>query len=80
MNVEHFSKMSNLRLLIIDTDELEYSCFRGKLSCLSNKLRYFDWQHFPFLELPSSFHPNELVELILKSSSFKQLWKSKKVL
>ncbi|RHN52986.1 putative winged helix-turn-helix DNA-binding domain, toll-like receptor [Medicago truncatula] len=84
MNVEHFSKMSNLRLLIIyNNSAWNYTtykrpCFHGKLSCLSNKLRYFDWEHYPFWELPLSFHPNELVELILKNSSFKQLWKSKK--
>jgi len=77
MNVEDLSKMSNLRLLIIFN-------YRGNISespsCLSNELRYVDWYRYPFKYLPSSFQPNELVELILKGSYIKQLWENKKVL
>jgi len=78
VDVEHFSKMSNLRLLII----MHSGHISGRPSklCLSNKLRYVEWRGYPFKYLPSNFHPNELVELILKSSSLKQLWKNKKVL
>jgi hypothetical protein len=76
VDVEHLSKMSNLRLLIIKFG----GNISGSLSCLSNELRYVKWDVYPFKDLPSSFHPNELVELILERSKIKQLWKNKKVL
>ncbi|KAK2380960.1 disease resistance protein RUN1 [Trifolium repens] len=71
--IEYFS---NLKLLIIK-DMLNVS---GSLSCLSNKLRYVEWFWYPFMYLPSSFQPIQLVELILFQSSIKHLWKGKKVL
>ncbi|RHN52964.1 putative winged helix-turn-helix DNA-binding domain, toll-like receptor [Medicago truncatula] len=74
--VEHLAKMSNLRLLII-------KCGRnipGSLSSLSNALRYVEWDGYPFKCLPTSFHPNDLIELILMNSDIKQLWKNKKYL
>ena len=82
LNVELLSKMSNLRLLIISNEAtIRYG---GNISespsCLSNELKYIEWFEYPFKYLPSSFHPNELVELILKWSKIKQLWKNKKVL
>ncbi|CAI8617368.1 unnamed protein product [Vicia faba] len=67
------SKMSRLRLLIMKGDK-----FLGNLSCLSNVLRYVEWNRYPFKYLPSNFQPNQLVELILRSSNIKQLWKDKK--
>jgi len=76
VDVEHLSKMSNLRLLII-------KCgwhISGSPWSLSNDLRYVEWFGYPFKCLPSNFHPNQLVELILKESNIKQLWKNKKVL
>jgi len=76
LRVEHLSKMSNLRLLIV-----KYSGnISGSPNCLSNKLRYVEWYEYPFMYLPSSFQPNQLVELIMKRSNIKQLWKNKKVL
>jgi hypothetical protein len=82
LDVEHMSKMSNLRLLVISGETtLRYGGnISESLSCLSNKLRYVEWEAYLFKYLPSSFHPNELVELILKWSNIKQLWKNKKVL
>ncbi|KAJ1408086.1 P-loop containing nucleoside triphosphate hydrolase [Sesbania bispinosa] len=71
--VEVLSKMSHLRLLILH--EVKFS---GSLNCLSNKLKYVDWHEYPFMYLPSSFQPNQLVELILKDSNIKQLWEGKK--
>jgi len=76
LDVEHISKMSNLRLLIIKRC---YN-FSGSLLSLSNKLRYVEWDWYPFKYLPSNFHPNELVELKLWGSKIKELWKNKKVL
>ncbi|CAJ2637836.1 unnamed protein product [Trifolium pratense] len=66
---ETLSKMNRLRLLILK--EVEFS---GSLDYISNELRYVEWDEYPFLYLPSSFQPNQLVELILVDSSIKQLW------
>ncbi|CAK8577142.1 unnamed protein product [Lathyrus sativus] len=70
---EILSKMSNLKLLILKGVD-----FLQNLSCLSNELRYMQWNYYPLKYLPSSFQPNHLVELILISSNVKQLWKDKK--
>ncbi|WJX44728.1 hypothetical protein P8452_31674 [Trifolium repens] len=74
--IEYFS---NLKLLIIK-DMDKFVNVSGSLSCLSNKLRYVEWSEYPFMYLPSSFQPIQLVELILFQSSIKQLWKGNKVL
>jgi len=75
VDFEDLSKMSNLRLLILNGSRN----ISGRPWSLSNELRYVKWDEYPFKSLPSSFHPNELVELILKYSKIKQLWKNKKV-
>ena len=75
LTVETLSKMSHLRLLI-----LKGVTFSGNLSCLSNELRYVEWDRYPFMCLPPNFQPNQLVELILRHSNIKQLWNDKKVL
>ncbi|CAK8577204.1 unnamed protein product [Lathyrus sativus] len=67
------SNMSRLRLLILKDVKL-----LGSLNNLSNQLRYVAWNDYPFMCLPSSFQPNQLVELILVNSSVEQLWKDKK--
>lgn len=72
---EALSKMSHLRLLILKEVK-----FAGNLGCLSNELRYVEWGRYPFKYLPACFQPNQLVELIMRHSSVKQLWKDKKVL
>ncbi|XP_058730457.1 disease resistance protein RUN1-like isoform X2 [Vicia villosa] len=69
---ETLSKMSHLRLLILQRVD-----FLGNLNCLSNELRYMEWYEYPFKYFPSSFQPNQLVELILRHSSITQLWKDK---
>ncbi|KEH27177.1 putative winged helix-turn-helix DNA-binding domain, toll-like receptor [Medicago truncatula] len=74
--VEYLSKMSNLRLLII---KCGWHILESP-SCLSKELRYVDWHMYPFMCLPSNFQPNQLVELFLKKSNIRQLWKNKKYL
>ena len=66
--------LPNLRLLI---PKDVYA--KGSWSYLSNELRYVEWDSYPFTYLPSSFQPNQLVELILQYSSIKHLWRGKKV-
>ncbi|XP_061361230.1 disease resistance protein RUN1-like [Gastrolobium bilobum] len=70
---EALSKMSHLRSLIL------YGVnFSGSLNYLFDKLRYVEWRKYPFMYLPSSFQPDELVGLCLMHSSIKQLWDGKK--
>ncbi|XP_075649601.1 TMV resistance protein N-like [Castanea sativa] len=69
-NLEVFSKMSNLKLLIIHGVHLLHGPKH-----LSNGLRFLDWSFFPSKSLPSSFQPNELVELHMCHSKIERLWK-----
>ncbi|KAL4601314.1 hypothetical protein ACB092_11G263500 [Castanea dentata] len=56
-----FSKMKNLRLLLIRNVRF---C-NGPLECLPNGLRLLDWRDFPFYLCPPSFFPEKLVVLNL---------------
>ncbi|XLR13533.1 hypothetical protein S83_041471 [Arachis hypogaea] len=71
--VEALSQMSNLKLLILR--DLNFS---GCLHFLSNELGYLYWESYPFTCLPSNFQPNKLVQLNLRFSKFKELWKGTK--
>ncbi|QCD87576.1 leucine-rich repeat-containing protein [Vigna unguiculata] len=75
IRVDTLSKMNHLELLILEN----VNCF-GTLDCISNELRYLQWNHFPWMSLPSTFHPNQLVELILPHSNIKKLWEGKNFL
>ena len=44
------------------------------------ELRYLHFEGYPLESLPTNFHPRNLVELNLKHSSIKQLWKGNEVL
>ncbi|KAK7247077.1 hypothetical protein RIF29_41953 [Crotalaria pallida] len=74
LRAEALSKMSRLRWLKL-WGAVEFS---GSLNYLSNELRYLYWQNYPFTYIPSSFEPNNLVELYMPSSSIKQLWEGPK--
>ena len=67
--------MNHLELLILQS----VNCY-GTLNYISNDLRYLYWNNFPWMSLPSTFYPDQLVELILRHSNIKQLWEGKKVL
>uniref|UniRef100_A0A7N2MGR0 TIR domain-containing protein n=1 Tax=Quercus lobata TaxID=97700 RepID=A0A7N2MGR0_QUELO len=68
-NLEVFSKMSNLKLLIIHGVHLLHGPKH-----LSNSLRFLDWSLYPSKSLPSSFQPNDLVELHMCHSKIERLW------
>ncbi|XP_030937948.1 TMV resistance protein N-like isoform X2 [Quercus lobata] len=74
-NLEAFSKMPNLKLLIIHGVQLLHGP-----NHLSNNLRLLDWAWYPSKSLPPDFQPNELVELHLLHSKIEQLWKGTKYL
>jgi len=74
IRVDALSKMNHLELLILRN----VNCF-GTLNCFCNELRYLYWSNFPWMSLPPTFHPDQLVELNLPHSNIKQLWEGKKV-
>ena len=74
LSAKAFTKMKRLRLLKLRNLHLS----RG-LEYLSNKLRYLEWDRYPFKSFPSSFQPNELVELHMRRSNIEHMWKGIKV-
>ncbi|XP_050237840.1 disease resistance protein RUN1-like isoform X2 [Mercurialis annua] len=75
LSAKAFTKMKRLRLLKLRNLHLS----KG-LEYLSNKLSYLEWDRYPFKYFPSTFQPNELVELYLRCSSLQQMWKGIKPL
>nr|XP_048328504.1 disease resistance protein RUN1-like [Ziziphus jujuba var. spinosa] len=67
-----FSNMKKLKLLFIHFPPSEFDL--APIPCFSNELRILKWSGFPYPNLPSSFQPDGLVELILQHSNIKQLW------
>ena len=78
LSAEAFLKMKKLRLLKIRNEEPPKD---GKvklpksLSYLSDELRILEWHGYPFKSMPTSFEPNKLVELRMRCSRIKHLWK-----
>ncbi|XP_030934615.1 TMV resistance protein N-like [Quercus lobata] len=70
---EAFSKMQNLKLLIIDSIQ-----FKHGLKHLPNNLRFLDWRKYPSKSLPSSFESTKLVKLCMNYSYIKRLWEGTK--
>ena len=70
LNAKAFSKMKNLRILEICNGQ-----FPQGLSYLSNELRLLNWDGYPLESMPTGFQPNNLVELRMRESCIKQLWK-----
>ncbi|CAJ1978767.1 unnamed protein product [Sphenostylis stenocarpa] len=75
IRVDALSKINHLELLILQN----VNTF-GSLNCISNELRYLNWDNFPFVSLPSTFEPDQLVELQLRYSNIKKLWEGTKIL
>ncbi|KAK9995184.1 hypothetical protein SO802_024887 [Lithocarpus litseifolius] len=81
LSAEAFSKMKLLRFLKIGYVHAPQDRIGGPiqlpqgLSYLSNELRIIDWRGYPLKSLPTSFQPNKLVELRMRYSDIKQLWK-----
>ncbi|XP_050252990.1 TMV resistance protein N-like isoform X2 [Quercus robur] len=72
---EVFSRMCNLRLLIIDNVHIP-----NGLNHLSNELRLLEWHGYSSKCLPSRFQSKELVELKLQFSKIEYLWRGEKYL
>ncbi|KAJ9675694.1 hypothetical protein PVL29_024561 [Vitis rotundifolia] len=92
---ESFKQMDRLRLLKIHKDDEygRISIFSrhldGKLfyedhlprefEFPSYELTYFHWDGYSLESLPINFHAKDLVELILRGSNIKQLWRGNKL-
>ncbi|RVW37477.1 putative WRKY transcription factor 19 [Vitis vinifera] len=78
--------MKKLRLLKIycnDHDGLmreEYKVLLPKDFQFPHDLRYLHWQRCTLTSLPWNFYGKHLIEINLKSSNIKQLWKGNKCL
>ena len=81
LSAEAFLKMKNLRLLKIRNEEPPKDFDKGKvqlpknLSYLSDELHILEWYGYPFKSMPTSFQPNKLLELRMRCSRIKHLWK-----
>ena len=72
---EAFSKMQNLKLLIIDRVH-----FKHGLKHLPNNLRFLDLRKYASKSLPSSFESTELVKLCMNCSYIERIWEGRKVI
>ena len=80
-----FAKMKKLRLLKVYCND-HGGLMREECKVLFPKdfefphnLRYLHWQGCTLRSLPSKFYGENLIEINLKSSNIKQLWKGNKV-
>ncbi|XP_028773808.1 TMV resistance protein N-like [Neltuma alba] len=75
---EAFSKMSNLRLLIISSRSHVSHCqlnLPHGLKTLSSELKVIEWVGYPLFYLPSQPQLHELVVLKMQHSKLKELWR-----
>ncbi|XP_075649095.1 TMV resistance protein N-like [Castanea sativa] len=72
-NPSSFSKMCLLKFLIIKDFHLMYDPKH-----LPNELRFLDWDGYTSKSLPTSFQPNELIELHMCYGNIERLWKGTK--
>ncbi|KAM1441118.1 hypothetical protein ACFXTO_009269 [Malus domestica] len=64
-----FLNMDDLKLL-----KIHNVIFSGCVESLSDELRFLEWHEYPLKLLPSSFEPENLVELHLPGSKIEKLW------
>uniref|UniRef100_A0A2N9HV49 C-JID domain-containing protein n=1 Tax=Fagus sylvatica TaxID=28930 RepID=A0A2N9HV49_FAGSY len=70
LDAKAFSKMKNLRIL-----EIRSGRFPQGLTYLPNELRLLEWHECPLKSMPTGFQPNNLVQLRMRKSRIKQLWR-----
>ncbi|RVW96800.1 TMV resistance protein N [Vitis vinifera] len=82
LNRESFKEMNRLRLLKIRSPRrklfLEDHLPRD-FAFSSYELTYLYWDGYPSEYLPMNFHAKNLVELLLRTSNIKQLWRGNKL-
>ncbi|KAK8622736.1 hypothetical protein V6N13_117639 [Hibiscus sabdariffa] len=72
LSADAFLKMKRLRVLRVFNAPTPSS---RDLNYISNELRLLEWHGYPFKSLPSTFHPENLVALLLPYSRIQKLWK-----
>ncbi|KAF7833618.1 TMV resistance protein N-like [Senna tora] len=81
---EAFSKMCNLKLLILSSDHWSQPIHEMKLSfglkCLPSALKVVQWWGYPLESLPLQTPLDELVDVSMQYSKIKQLWNGIKCL
>ncbi|XP_028770143.1 TMV resistance protein N-like [Neltuma alba] len=80
---EAFSKLSNLKLLIISSHSYVSHCQLNLplgLKSLSKELKIIEWEGYPLFYLPSQPQLNQLVVLKMRHSKLKELWRGKQSL
>ncbi|XP_042958336.1 disease resistance protein RPV1-like [Carya illinoinensis] len=83
INAKAFSKMRKLRFLHFKLRFLRFEHFQSYINWRGNplkympsdKLQFLNWPNCPSKSWPSSFQPKGLVELRMRRSRFKRLWK-----
>ena len=81
LSAKVFSKMKHLRFLKIGYVEPQQGHNRGHVQLpqgliyLSNELHIIDWHGYPLKSMPPNFQPIKLVELRMRCSGIKKLWK-----
>ncbi|XP_038890297.1 TMV resistance protein N-like [Benincasa hispida] len=74
LEAKPFAYMTELKLLEMNNVKVD-----GNIELqLSNKLRFLNWNGYPFKHLPSNFEPQSLLELHLRNSNLMRLWEGKK--
>ena len=68
---EAFKRMTRLRVLIVDNNQVQLS---EDFAIPSHDLTSLTWFGYSLASLPSNFHANSLVNLHLKDSNIKRLW------
>ncbi|KAK4267282.1 hypothetical protein QN277_024082 [Acacia crassicarpa] len=71
-----FAEMSELKFLRLSQNDADEQILRlpQGLESLPNELRFLHWDCCPLKSLPSTFHPESLVELNMNWSRVEKLW------
>lgn len=82
---DSFTKMDRLRLLKVFTQswnyyKVDYPAVPVDFELSSSELKLLHFEKYPLKSLPTNFDGNNLVELNLRGSRIKQLWKENEVL
>ena len=76
--------MNRLRLLKIHNPREDQLFLKDHLprdfEFSSYELTYLHWDGYPLESLPMNFHAKNLVELLLRGSNIKEVWRGNKVL
>ncbi|KAJ9700901.1 hypothetical protein PVL29_006297 [Vitis rotundifolia] len=83
LTTESFKEMNRLRLLKIHNPHEDQLSLKDHLprdfEFSSYELTYLHWDGYPLESLPMNFHAEKLVELLLRGSNIKEVWRGNKL-